>query len=81
MTFPPMQDLSNMSKAGTQADNVLRADILEAMLTATETGTYTSGAITWTTVSEQDILVIIKELRGQGYNVAEGSSTITVTWQ
>lgn len=80
MTFPQAIEVTQMSNAGTNADNVLRADIVEAIYTATETGARTSGAITWTTVSEQSMLIIAKELRGQGFTITFGSGTLTATW-
>lgn len=81
MTFPPIMDISQMSASGTQADNALRGLIAQKIYTAVQSGAYTTGTITWTSVSEEDLLKILRELTAAGYNVTLGSTTITVTWQ
>jgi hypothetical protein len=81
MTFPPAFEITQMSNAGTQADNALRGTIAAAIYTATETGARTTGNITWTTVTEDSLLIIEKELEGLGYTVVSNTtSTIAVSW-
>lgn len=80
MTFPPAFEMTQMSNAGTQADNALRGLIAQSIYTAVKTGARTSGAVTWTTVSETQLLILLKELNGLGYSVTLAASTITVLW-
>jgi hypothetical protein len=81
MLFPQSMDMTQMSNAGTQADNALRGLICQKIYTAVQTGARTTGTVTWTTVTEQNLLTILKELGEQGYSVVLASSTITVNWQ
>lgn len=81
MLFPQSMDITQMSNAGTQADNALRGAICQAIYTAVKTGARTSGAVTWTAVTEQNLLTILKELGQQGFAVTLAASTVTVTWQ
>lgn len=80
MTFQPASDAHEGSKAYPNVDAVLRCTILEDIWTAAAGGTYTTSAITWTTVSEGQMLSIVGDLRRQGYGVTLGSGTLTVTW-
>ncbi len=81
MTFPPATDISEMSKSYANVDVALRSAICQAIYEGVDDGDHTTDAITWTSDTEEQILIIIKELRGLGYGVTEGNSTITVTWQ
>jgi hypothetical protein len=75
-----MMDISQESK-DTSADSHLRALICVDIYTAVESNLYTTSAITWTSVSEEDMLKIVKELLQQGFNVALGTGTLTISWQ
>lgn len=80
MLFPPSNDITQMSNAGTAVDNALRGLICQNIYTAVQTGAKTTSATTWTTVTEGNLLNIIKDLLSQGYGVTLASTTITVTW-
>jgi hypothetical protein len=82
MIFPQMMDVAQNSKAYPNADAILRATILAAIWTATETGALTTSSLDCSSVTEVQLIKIIADLREQGYNVTEGASAhITVTWQ
>jgi hypothetical protein len=82
MRFPPMMDIAQNSKAYPDPDAIVRATVLAAMWTATETGALTTSSLDCSSLSENDLIKLISELRQAGYNVTEGASKhITVTWQ
>ena len=80
MKFPDSMEMTQMSNAGTAVDNALRGLICQAIYTAVQTGAHTTSAVTWTTVTEGDLLNIIRELHERGYSVTLASTTITVVW-
>lgn len=80
MTFPPAMEMTQMSNAGTAVDNALRGAIAQAIYTAVKTGLRTTSAVTWTTVGETALLIILKELNQLGYTVTLASTTVTVVW-
>ncbi len=80
MLFPQSMDMTQMSNAGTAVDNALRGLICQAIYTAVQTGAHTTSAVTWTTVTEGNLLNILKDLMNQGYSVTLASTTITVVW-
>jgi len=80
MTFQPAMDITQMSNAGTAVDNALRGLIQQKIYTAVQTGARTTGTITWTTVTEGNLLNILKDLNAAGYSITLASTTITVTW-
>jgi hypothetical protein len=82
MTFQPSMDLTQMSNAATQVDNVFRAQIEVAIYTAVQTGARITSSISTVGETEDDLLIVIKELQGLGYTIGYPDSThITVAWQ
>ncbi len=82
MTFTPSFEMSQLSRAGTQADSELRCDIMEALYAGASTGAFTSGSITYTGPDQDSLTRIQAELRQQGYTVTVDSTTaFTITWQ
>lgn len=80
MTFPQSMDITQMSKNYAGLDTALRTTIMQEIYEGVEDGDYTTAAITWTAVSEGDMLTIVKELQQQGFGITYGSGTITITW-
>lgn len=80
MRFPQSTDVTQLSNNYSQADQALRTDIMREIYEGVAAGDRTTDSITWTSVSEGDILTIIGELRQAGYGVTEGSGAITITW-
>jgi hypothetical protein len=81
MTFQPAFEMTQMSNAGAQADNVFRAEIEVAIYTAVQTGARITSSISTSGEAEDSLLIVIKELEGLGYTVAYPDSThITVAW-
>ncbi len=81
MTFPQSMDITQMSNNFSNADIALRSTIVQAIYEGVDDGDKTTDAITWTSVSEADMLTIVKELLQQGFGVTLGSGTLAITWQ
>ena len=82
MRFPLALDVAQISRAG-DADSILRATICADIWTAVETpGATTTGSIDCSSVTEDNLIKIIMELREQGYTVVSATNAhITVSWQ
>lgn len=80
MTFPQASDVQQGTQAYPNVDAVLRMTLIADIWTAAFAGTRTTSAVTWTAVSEAQILSIIGDLQRQGFGVTLGSGTITITW-
>jgi hypothetical protein len=80
MQFPQSIDITQLTNSHTAVDSALRLTIAQALYEGAEDGDRTTDAITWTAATEGDMINIVRELRGLGYGVTEGSSTITITW-
>jgi hypothetical protein len=81
MQFRQAREQSEMSKAGTNVDNVFRCVVERAIDLGSSTGAYTTATISKTGPTAQDLEGVIKELQSQGYTVTDASTTITVSWQ
>lgn len=79
MEFHTAHDATQAS-LDTSADSHLRCLIESDIWTASESNLYTTSAITWTSVSEENALKIFKELQGQGYTLVYGVGTVTISW-
>ena len=79
MEFPLARDLVQASQ-DTSADSHLRTLIAEDIWTAAHSNAYTTSAITWTSVTEEQALIIFKELQQQGYTLTYGTGTVTIAW-
>jgi hypothetical protein len=80
MEFPQAMDITQISN-DTSADSHLRCTVAEDIWTACVTNLKTTSAITWTTVTEEQALIIFKELEQKGYTLVYGTGTVTVSWQ
>lgn len=80
MQFAQAMDVHQAAQAGSNVEVSFRCSTMASIWTAADTGAFTTSALTWTSISEAEILKIIAELRQQGYGVTLGTGTITVTW-
>jgi len=79
MEFPLARDAAQAS-LDTSADMHLRTTLALDIWTACHTNAYTTSAITWTSVTEEQAMVIFKELQQQGYTLTYGVGTVTISW-
>jgi len=79
MEFPLARDAAQAS-LDTSADSHLRTTIIADIWNAAHTNAYTTSAITWTSVTEEQALIIFKELQQQGYTLVYGAGTVTISW-
>ena len=79
MEFPLARDAAQGS-LDTSADSHLRSTIDIQIWTAVHSNAYTTSAITWTSVTEENALKIFRELEQQGYTLIYGVGTVTVSW-
>jgi hypothetical protein len=79
MQFHEARDAAQASQ-DTSADSHLRCLIEVDIWTASESNLYTTSAITWTSVTEEQALIIFKELEQKGYTLVYGTGTVTISW-